>query len=146
MLAPPGRPNTTSTPSALRHSITASTARMRIHPSRCVDVIRAALGGSWVPSVPSVRGRLDWCRRSCGWVLELGPAAGAQRVVHRDDLAAARAAAIVLFVLVAVEDRGQQPDERRDRRDQEPEEERAALDLADDPAGETEEERDDDEL
>src|SRR3954468_15646238 len=32
-LAPPGRPNTTSTPSALRHSITASTARIA-SPSR----------------------------------------------------------------------------------------------------------------
>src|SRR5213593_1576745 len=30
--APPGRPNTTSTPSAFRHSITASTARMRSPP------------------------------------------------------------------------------------------------------------------
>src|ERR1700709_177653 len=28
--APPGYPNTTSTPSALRHSITASTARLRL--------------------------------------------------------------------------------------------------------------------
>src|SRR4051812_38649427 len=35
-LAPPGRPNTTSTPSALRHSITASTARMRFPLSRSV--------------------------------------------------------------------------------------------------------------
>src|ERR671926_154142 len=31
-LAPPGSPNTTSTPSALRHSMTASTARMRFAP------------------------------------------------------------------------------------------------------------------
>jgi hypothetical protein len=37
MFAPPGRPNTTSTPSAFRHSMTASTARMRFHPFRCVD-------------------------------------------------------------------------------------------------------------
>src|SRR3954447_15299150 len=35
-LAPPGRPNTTSTPSALRHSITASTARMRFPLPRSV--------------------------------------------------------------------------------------------------------------
>src|SRR4051812_34357490 len=34
--APPGSPNTTSTPSAFRHSITASTARMRFPLSRLV--------------------------------------------------------------------------------------------------------------
>src|SRR5512133_3429181 len=105
MFAPPGRPNTTSTPSALRHSITASTARMRVHPFRCVDVVRAAPGGSRGPSVPSASGRLDRGRDLRARELELGPAARAEGVVDRDDLAAARAAAMVLVVLVAVEDR-----------------------------------------
>src|SRR6478736_5990031 len=37
-LAPPGRPNTTSTPSAFRHSITASTARISPTSSHCLGV------------------------------------------------------------------------------------------------------------
>jgi hypothetical protein len=48
-----------------------------------------------------------------------------------------------LVELVAVEHRGDEPDEGRDGRDQEPQEERAALELADDPAGQPEEEGDD---
>src|SRR6478672_13140240 len=105
MLAPPGRPNTTSTPSAFRHSITASTARIRVHPSRCVDVHRAAHGGSRGPSVPSVSDRLGRDGRGAG-ELELGTAAHAQGVVHRHDLAAGRAAAVRLVVLVAIEHGG----------------------------------------
>src|SRR3954452_426348 len=53
--------------------------------------------------------------------LELGPAARAERLMDRDDLAAARTAAVRLLALVAVEDRRDEPDERRDRGDQEPE-------------------------
>ena len=64
------------------------------------------------------------------------------RVVELDDPAAAGALAAQLLVVAAVEDRGQQPDERDQPRDQEPDEERAALDPADDAAGEAEEEQD----
>src|SRR5581483_6086045 len=74
--------------------------------------------------------------------LELGPAPDAYRVVQLDDPAAARALPPELLVLPAVEDRGQQPDERHARRDQEPEDERAALDAAHDPAGQAKEEQD----
>src|SRR3954468_13513130 len=86
--APPGYPNTTSTPSALRHSITASTARMRLTSFRqrseflvvnCDEPPRGRLAGQRV-----YRGLAPFLRRrdrrqDLGLVgeLELGPAAGA---------------------------------------------------------------------
>ena len=51
--------------------------------------------------------------------LELGPAAGAERVVQRDDLPAARALAAQLVAVGAVEHEREQPEDRQDRRDQE---------------------------
>ena len=77
--------------------------------------------------------------------LELGPAAGAQRVVEQ-----ARSCRRSGSGGAARRTRcGRAPRRpargRRDRRDQEPEEERAALDPPDDPAGQAEEEGDDEE-
>src|SRR4051794_1998320 len=143
-LAPPGRPNTTSTPSALRHSMTASTARMRAPP---FERIWQPPAGRRVPlRLPALRGhRLGRLELPALRELELGPAARAQRLVDRHDRAAARAAAVRLLAFVAVEHRGEQADEGRDRRDDEPDQERAALDPADDPAGQAERQRDDDE-
>src|SRR3954453_23535852 len=43
--APPGSPKTTSTPSAFRHSITASTARMRPTPFFLRTRVRSRLAG-----------------------------------------------------------------------------------------------------
>src|SRR4051794_22403573 len=105
-LAPPGRPNTTSTPSAFRHSITASTARMRFASFRRLE---------------GEKGRL----RSGPWrvylrELQFLAAARAQRVVELDDLAAARAGPHGLVGVIAVQQRRDEPDERHDRRDQEP--------------------------
>src|SRR5205807_1542506 len=74
------------------------------------------------------------CDRHVG-ELELLAAAHADRVVELDDLAAVRALAPELLVLEAVEDGGEQPQERDQPRDREPQEERTALDLADDPSG-----------
>src|SRR5688572_21595578 len=62
-------------------------------------------------------------------VLELGAAAGAQRLVGLDDLPAAGARAAQLVALDAVQERADQPRERQQRRDREPEEERGPLDL-----------------
>src|SRR3954452_2416433 len=100
--APPGYPNTTSTPSALRHSMMASTARISI---RALLLVRLAETGPSL-SAPGHRGfRHD---RDLGEV-ELGTAARAQRVVELDDLAAARALAAQLVAVVAVGDGGEQP-------------------------------------
>src|SRR4051812_46198991 len=76
-------------------------------------------------------------------VLELRPAARAQRVVHRNDAPAGGAAAMGLVVLVAVQRGGDEAEERDARRDEEPDEERRALELADDPACKAEREGDD---
>src|SRR5215207_11523980 len=81
--APPGYPNTTSTPSAFRHSMIASTAR----------IIAART------SFPPGRGREASLSRRCGRFglyrdvgeLELGPAAHADGVVELDEPAAAGA-------------------------------------------------------
>ena len=56
--APPGSPNTTSTPSALRHSITASTARMRFPLSEvriAGTTERAARRRLWTQCNPNAR-------------------------------------------------------------------------------------------
>ena len=58
---------------------------------------------------------------------ELVAAAGAERVVELDHLAAARALALGLLGVVAIEQGGRQPDDRDDRADQEPDEERVPL-------------------
>src|SRR5207302_1775081 len=62
--------------------------------------------------------------------LELGAAARAHGVVQLDDLSAPRTLAAELLGVPAIEDRGQQAEERDQTRDQEPDEERAAFDLA----------------
>src|SRR4029078_4142177 len=117
-LAPPGEPKTTATPSARRHSITAYTAR----------IMRASLS-----AVDRGFRRDDLVR-----ILELGAAAGAERVVDLHDLAAAGALAPQLVAVGAVEHQRDQPEHRQDRRDQEPQEHRRALDPRDDGAGDAE--------
>src|SRR3712207_917693 len=91
--APPGYPNTTSTPSALRHSMIASTAR--IIAARTSFPLPVVLDER--PSLTAVRRRfrLD---RDLG-ELEVGAAAGAQGVVQLDDLAAGGALAADLVAL-----------------------------------------------
>src|SRR3954452_8405119 len=152
--APPGYPNTTSTPSALRHSITASTARMRLTSFRkrseflvvnCDEPPRGTARGtaslSWDRAALRRRDR----RQDLGLVgeVELGSAAGADGVVHHADVSAGRTAAARLVGVEPVEQRGGQADEREDARDHGPEEERAALQPADETAGQREGERDD---
>src|SRR5215208_8188695 len=134
--APPGYPNTTSTPSALRHSMIASTAR--IIAAR-TSFLESGIGTASL-SCSCSRFGLD---RDVG-ELELGPAARAQRVVQLHDPAAAGALAAQLVALAAVEDRRQQAEHGEKARDQEPEEERRALDPADEPAREREREGEDD--
>ena len=79
----------------------ASTARM---PASFRDVGRKA--------APGGRQSRDSGGITLVGVLELGAAAGAQRVVELDDLPAARAGAPRLVALDAVEDRRDQPEER----------------------------------
>ena len=75
--------------------------------------------------------------------LQLAPAARAEGVVDLRHPPAAWAAPAQLVALGPVDDRRNQADHGHDRRDQKPQPERAALDLADDPAGQPEAERDD---
>src|SRR3954454_13613157 len=128
--APPGYPNTTSTPSALRHSMMASTARIRL-------LLR--LEGEGRLTTDCGRFRLD---RDLGEV-EIVAAAHAHRVVQLDDLAAGRALAADLVAVGAVEDRGQQPEHGEHEADHEPDEERRAFDAADDAGAEAHPERED---
>src|SRR3954470_9348302 len=121
--APPGYPNTTSTPSALRHSMMASTARIII---RAFLLLRPA---ETKPSLSPRDGRFRGYR-DLG-ELELGPAVRAHGVVQLDDLPAARALAPQLVAVVAVGDRRDQPEEGQDRGDHEPQEERRPFHLAD---------------
>src|SRR5918992_2937140 len=132
--APPGYPNTTSTPSALRHSMIASTARII-----AARTSFPSLGGE--ASLPCASGRFR-LYREVGEV-ELRAAAHADRVVQLHDLPAAGALAPELVALAPVEQRGGEPDHRHDARDQEPDEERRAFEPADDPAREREREGDD---
>src|SRR3954464_5505707 len=81
--APPGYPNTTSTPSAFRHSMTASTARIISAPSFPGTSFERS-------SLPARGGDGLGLDRHVG-ELELGPAAGAECVVELDDLPAAGA-------------------------------------------------------
>src|SRR3954468_8131241 len=91
--APPGYPNTTSTPSAFRHSMTASTARIISAPSFPGTSFERS-------SLPAWGGDGLGLDRHFG-ELELRPAARAERVVELDDLAAARAPAPQLVAVVA---------------------------------------------
>src|SRR3954452_14663155 len=86
--APPGYPNTTSTPSAFRHSMTASTARI-ISASSFRGTVTFLRGRRLRASLPAHCGRfrLDRDRGE----LELGAAAGTDGVVELDHPAAARA-------------------------------------------------------
>src|SRR3954468_5593017 len=116
--APPGYPNTTSTPSALRHSMTASTARI----IGCGPLSRSENENpSWMDGIlrSLASGRLG--HGPVGGELELGPAPRAERVVQGHDLAAAGACAVRLVALVAVQHRGEQAHPWEDRADQEPE-------------------------
>src|SRR3954471_900342 len=71
-------------------------------------------------------------------VLELLAAARAERVVELDRAAAARALALGLLGVVAVQQRGGEAEERQDRRDEEPQDEGRALEASDDPSGQAE--------
>src|SRR5215211_743564 len=106
-------PKTASTPSALRHSMIASTARMAIE---CTCLAR-------------LPGRLRLGLRE----VEVAPAGHAHLVVKRDHAAALRTAPHRLSALRAPEDRGDRPDHRQDQSDHEPDPEGAALDLSDHP-------------
>src|SRR5438045_9540960 len=69
-------------------------------------------------------------------ILELGAAAGADRVVDLRHASAAGTCAAELVALEAEGDRGEQSEEGHDPRHEEPAEERAALAHANDAAGE----------
>src|SRR5215207_2242282 len=134
--APPGYPNTTSTPSALRHSMIASTAR--------IIAARTSFLVSGIGTASLSRGCSRFGLYRDVRELQLGAAARAQRVVQLHDPPAAGALAAQLVALAAVEHRGEQPEHRQQAGDQEPEEERRALDPADEPAREREREGEDD--
>src|SRR5215210_2891171 len=122
--------------------MTASTARIISAPSFPGDV------NGWAGTVSRPRASLT---AQCGRFgldhdlgeVQIGPAAVADRVVELEHLAAGGALAPQLVAVVAIEQRRQQPGDRDERRDQEPEHERGALDLADDPPGQAEEEAED---
>src|SRR5436190_14528241 len=118
-LAPPGRPNTTSTPSAFKHSMMASTARMSRPPLNYEQA--GPSGRQEQVSLASAQRR---SRRLGGQrllrELELGPAAHAERVVELAHAPARRALAAQLVAFGAVADRREQPDDRNRARDQEP--------------------------
>src|SRR5688500_11686967 len=78
-------------------------------------------------SLPAHCGRFG-LDRDLGEV-ELGAAAGADRVMELDHPPATGALAAQLVAVVAVQQRREQPCDRHERRDREPEEERGALDL-----------------
>src|SRR3712207_910508 len=99
-------PNTWSTPSALRHSIIASTARIG----------DASLTGG------------------CGEI-EVRATSHADLVGDGDDVPAVRALAQRIVLLVAVQERGEDADARQRQPDQEPDEERAALHPSDHAGG-----------
>src|SRR3712207_4649136 len=106
-LAPPGYPNTTSTPSALRHSMIASTARI----IACANLL-PVVGDSNERSSLSADGSRFGRYGDFGEV-QLGPAAGAELVVELDDLAAVGALPAQLGALRAVEHGGEQAEDRK---------------------------------
>ena len=118
-LAPPGRPNTTSTPSAFKHSMMASTARMSRPPLRrdrpAPRPARAGQSSVGARRQRSAGAAVSDASASLG-ELELGPAAHAERVVELADAPARRALAAQLVALGAIADRGEQPEDRDRRR------------------------------
>src|SRR4051794_9433339 len=112
-------PKTCSTPSALRHSMIESTARMER------------------TSVPASAG----LARGLG-ELQVRATAHADLVVERDHVAAFRALPQGLPPLPAPQDGRDRADHRQHRADGEPDEEGAALDLADHAGREAEADRD----
>src|SRR3954451_12994359 len=121
-------PNTVSTPSALRHSMMASTARMAGPPS----------------FVRTGRERLSLAADEYAFRQGLvRPAAAADLARDRHDLAALVALSAWLVALEAVEERREQAEHRQGGSDQEPDEERAPLDLAAHAGGQPEEEHQD---
>src|SRR4051812_12259149 len=109
-------PNTVSTPSALRHSMMASTAL-----TGRTSFLRRVRGKSSLAGL---------YQQSPGQSL-VSPAAAADLVRDRHDAPALVALSTRLVALVAVEDGGERAEHRQHRADEEPDEERAALDLAD---------------
>src|SRR4051794_7090551 len=73
--------------------------------------------------------------------LEVGPAAHAHGVVQLDQPPAGGALTAYLVALGAVQHRADEPDHRHRGADQEPQDERGPLDLAHDPGGDAEPER-----
>src|SRR5438874_3328751 len=106
-------PNTVSTPSALRHSMMASTA-----------LTGHNLLSGWGKGKSSLAGAYE---QSLGESL-IGPAAAADLVGDRHDPSALVALPARLVALVAVEEGGERAEHRQHRADEEPDDERAALD------------------
>src|SRR3954452_15387306 len=142
-------PNTVSTPSALRHSMMASTALTYPTSFRDLGIYqmsRRPAGGQ------SPRGEAGTERHLVVSLAAhehafrqrlVGPAAAADLARDRHHVAAFVAFAARLIALEAVEERGEQAEDRKGRPDQEPDEERAALDLPDHAGGQPEEEHQD---
>src|SRR4051794_35083379 len=122
-------PNMASTPSAFKHSMMASTARMTspaaILASRRMHLL--CLGGVHFLGP-----------------FQIGSAAVADLLVKRHDMPALFALAEDLVVLVAPQQGRDRPEQRDHRADREPEQERAALVAADDARAQAAEEADDD--
>src|SRR5918997_1361085 len=140
-------PNTCSTPSALRHSMMASTARMLLPPAsvgRTSDGTRAFPGHLEAHSALEQPFLLRW-RGPRGLGLgevEVAPAAHAHLVLDRHEAAALGAAAEHRFALEAHDQRRQRAEERKAEPDDEPDEEGGALYLRDDVRGQAKEEED----
>src|SRR3954452_5904549 len=115
-------PNMASTPSAFKHSMMASTARMG-KPRRILAVSRQSLLGPFL----------------------VGTAVVADLLVKRHDMSAFVALAVGLVALVATRKRSDRPENWQEEADREPEPERAALPAADEGRRQAAEEADDDE-
>src|SRR3954454_285566 len=151
-------PNTCSTPSALRHSMMASTARMLLLPAVPGPNIRCYQGFSRRPTPDCELARLvrvlafeEAFLARQGFSLglgirQIGAAARADLHVDRHHLRAFRAAphAHARTALVGGDERGDRAQERKAKADEKPKEERVALDLRDRYGRESEEEEDDD--
>src|SRR3954454_799015 len=134
-------PNTVSTPSAFRHSMIASTARMRCTSFQALRERQSSLAAHRRAASQALVRDVD-----LAGIFLIRPAAPAHLARDRHHEAALVAAAARLVALEAVEDRRDGPDQRRSRADQEPEEEGAALDLPDGSGREAEEEHQDEPL
>src|SRR4051794_25469671 len=121
-LAPPGMPNMASTPSAFKHSMMASTARM----AESSEILAV--------------GRQDLVRPFL-----VRTAVVADLLVKGHDMSALVALAVRLRVFVAPRERGDGPEDRQEEADREPQPERAALPATDEGRGQAAEEADDDE-